>query len=174
MQFLVALSLRQSLLLLGLSCALALAGAYTAEYGFGLLPCDLCLMQRKPFFAVIGLSFMALLTLHSSLRGKAEAIQKITLLLIALLMLGNSGLALYHTGVEQKWWQGPAECSGGDLATGSIDDIRAQIMAAPLVRCDVPAWEFHGITMASLNIVFCATLALFAFWRVYATTKTTR
>lgn len=157
----------QSLLLLGLACILALAGAYTAEYGFGLLPCDLCLMQRKPFFAVIVLAIVGIVL------RKPKAVLVI-LLMIAVLMLGNSALALYHTGVEQKWWQGPTECSGGDLATGSIEEMRAQIMSAPLVRCDVPAWEFHGVTMASLNIFFCGFLAAFAFWRFYATAQTRR
>jgi disulfide bond formation protein DsbB len=147
--------------------ALALAGAYTAEYGFGLLPCDLCLLQRKPFFAVIMLAAISLLTLLPILRAKAAWLQRGLLLLIGLLLLGNAGVALYHTGVEQRWWQGPDSCSGGDIQTGSLEEMRAQILSAPLIRCDVPAWEFHGLTMASLNIIFCGLLALFALWRWY-------
>jgi disulfide bond formation protein DsbB len=151
--------------LIGAAVAASLGMAYIAEYGFKLLPCELCLMQRKPFFAVLALAAIAFF-----LRKPIQ--RNIILAVMGVLLLGNSGLALYHTGVEQKWWQGPTECSSDEMQTGlSMEEMRAQILAAPLIRCDVPAWEFHGITMASLNIFFCLFLALFSFWSLYAITR---
>lgn len=151
--------------LIGLAVMASLGMAYLAEYGFKLLPCELCLLQRKPFFAVIALALAALVW--------RKAIQrKVILALMGVALLANSGIALYHTGVEQKWWQGPTECSADDLKTGqSLEEIRAAVMAAPLIRCDTPAWEFHGITMASMNIFFCLFLSAFAFVSLYAATR---
>ena len=140
--------------LIGAAVAASLAMAYTAEYQFGLLPCELCLLQRKPFFVVLGLVAIGLFLKKSMQR-------KVILALIALTLFVNAGIAFYHTGVEQKWWLGPTTCSSEEMQSGlSLEAMRAQIMAAPLIRCDVPAWEFHGLTMASLNVVFCLMLSI--------------
>lgn len=168
MQYSKLVTLPAILHLTALAAVLALMGAYVAEYVFRLMPCELCLMQRKPFFAVIALWGLWLMLCRN------PQWLRLLLLLMALLMAGNAALALYHSGVEKHWWQGPTECSGGDLATGSLEDIRAQILAAPLVRCDVPAWEFHGITMAALNVLYCGAIALFLLWRLYATPNPAR
>lgn len=152
--------LRHSLPLLGLASALALIGAYTAQYGFGLLPCELCLWQRPAFYAVTGLALLGLFL-------KKPKLRRILLGLAGVILLANAGLAFYHTGVEQKWWQGPGECTSDSLQAGlSLDELRAKILATPLIRCDEPAWEFHGLTMASVNVIFCLTLSLFAFYAV--------
>ncbi len=147
-----------SLSLLGLAAASALAAAYTAQYGFNLQPCELCLFQRPAFYAVILLSVIGLF-------WKKPQIRPVLLALVGVVMLANSGIAFYHTGVEKKWWPGPDACTSGEIeANLSLEELRAQILAAPLVRCDEPAWQFHGITMAGMNVVYCLGLAMFAFW----------
>ena len=37
---------------------------------------------------------------------------------------------------------------------GSTDEILARIMAAPITRCDAPAWTLWGISMAGFNALF--------------------
>lgn len=152
---------RRMIGLIGAAVAASLAMAYIAEYQFGLLPCELCLLQRKPFFVVLGLVAIGLFL-------KTAMQRKVILALMGITLFINAGIASYHTGVEQKWWQGPTECSAEEMQTGlSVEEMRAQIMAAPLIRCDVPAWEFYGLTMASLNVVFCLVLALASLWSVF-------
>jgi disulfide bond formation protein DsbB len=41
--------------------------------------------------------------------------------------------------------------------------LRAQIMAAPVIRCDQVAWSLFGISMAGYNILISLALAAVAF-----------
>lgn len=149
---------RNALVLLaaGGSAALLL-GAFAFQHIGGLAPCELCLWQRWPHAAavLIGLVALALPGLLLPLLGAAAA-------------LATAGIGLYHTGVERQWWPGPGTCSGGVSAETSTEDLLAQILEAPLVRCDEVAWSMAGLSMASWNAVL--SLALAALW-LYAATR---
>ena len=143
-------TLRLGGLLVGLSLTMALI----AQYGFELWPCDLCIYQRYPAFLAVAIAVIN------------EAIKKPRLMLSVFMFacLVTAGIALYHTGVEQSWWPGPSSCSGDGGSAGlSLDELKAQIMEAPLIRCDKPAIEVMGITMASANFIFSFGLAIMAF-----------
>lgn len=136
--------------LLGLASAGLLTGAYLFEYVGKLPPCEMCLWQRVPHWLIIGLCLIAFLTRRA----------RLLLPLMLLVMLGSAGLGLFHAGVEQHWWQGPAHCTGYNIPT----DITA-IVAAPIVRCDVPAWSLFGISMAGYNALLSLLVALFILWQ---------
>ena len=40
----------------------------------------------------------------------------------------TSGLALYHSGIEQKWWSGPSTCSSGKIDDLSVDELFEKII----------------------------------------------
>jgi disulfide bond formation protein DsbB len=84
--------------------------------------------------------------------------------LAALALAAGAALALYHVGVEQRWWEGPSTCAGGgDIGAMPTAELLAKIKAAPLVRCDEVAWSMAGLSMAAWNGVASAALAaLFA------------
>lgn len=138
----------------------ALASAYTAQYGFGLQPCILCLYQRVPFAAAGVLGVLALLpALRPGLRAGLLA-------LAGLGLLANAGIAVFHTGVEQHWWAGTEACSGGAAATAAMtmEQLQEMLSRPAQARCDQPPWSFHGLTMAMLNVPFSAALGLFGLW----------
>ena len=143
--------------LIFLAAALALLGALTAQYGFGLLPCHLCLYQRWPYGAVLILSAVTFFPAMPR-RGRV-----LLLALCALAFFGDAGIALYHTGVEQHWWAGPMTCTGGAPIAGSLDELK-DMLAGPVavVRCDVIAWSLFGISMAGYNIVYASACAVLA------------
>lgn len=129
----------------------ALAIAFTAQWGFGLYPCALCVWQRWAYAATLVLALAAL-----ALPGRAGA------RLAALGFLAVAGIAFYHVGVEQRWWQGSAACSGADLSQAS--DLKAAILAGPVVSCtDIP-WQFAGLSMAGFNVVFALIFAAVTWW----------
>lgn len=128
-------------------------GALAFQHIGGMAPCKLCIWQRWPHVAAIAIGALAALAiLPTRLLAGAGA----------LAALATAGVGAYHTGVERKWWEGPASCSGGGVADQSAQDLFAQIMAAPLVRCDEVPWEMLGLSMASWNAV--ASLVLAAVW----------
>lgn len=132
-------------------CTLALAAAFLAEYGFGLRPCVLCLTQRVPFAAGGLLAGLALLP-------SAARSRRLLLALAALGFLINSGIAVYHVGVEQKWWA--SSCAPTETAALDVANLAAAMSKPVEVRCDEPAWQWNGITMAAINIVFSGGLGL--------------
>lgn len=134
----------------GLGSALLLGAAFVFQ-AMGFAPCAMCLWQRWPHAAAIGLAAVGVV-FPSALLALAGAASVAT----------SAGLAVFHTGVERAWWAGPATCSSGSTAGLSAEELLDQIMAAPLVRCDEVAWELLGLSMASWNAL--ASLALAGLW----------
>ncbi len=42
----------------------------------------------------------------------------------------------------------------------TIEELRAQILAAPVVRCDVVPWSLFGVSMAGYNVLASLGLAV--------------
>ncbi len=143
-------------LLLGASAAI-LAVAFASQYIAGLEPCVLCLYQRVPYGAVIALSGLGL-----GLSGLAPPPKGVIVSLAglcAVAFLVNAGIAIFHVGVEQHWWQGSEACGAVGTMARTIEELRAQILAAPVVRCDAVPWSLFAISMAGYNVL--ASLGLF-------------
>ncbi len=138
---------------IGLPAVVALAGALTSQYGFGLHPCDLCIYQRIPYAIIIVLALIGVIV------SKHRGLLGIILVLAALLYLIDGGIAVYHAGVEWGIFEGPDSCSfkaGG----GSLEDIRNRLMNAPLVSCKDTTFELFGLSMAGWNVLYAFAGAL--------------
>ena len=134
----------------------ALAAAFAFQYVGGLAPCILCIWQRYPYGVAMALGVIAFL-----LAGKPQAARAL-IALAGLVFLADAAIAAFHVGVEQRWWAGTAEC-GGNLAEGvSAEDLKAQLLAAPVVRCDEVAWSLFGISMAGYNFLIALVSGLVA------------
>lgn len=133
-------------------CLAVVATFLTSQYGFGLAPCELCLMQRIPFYAGVGVSL--LLVLSAGHPRVAYALMGV----LAILFLASAGLGLFHMGVEYKWWPYGGGCSGGIKKGASAVEILAALKAAPVVRCDERVRFLFGMTMAFYNMIVSAGL----------------
>ncbi|ACJ01459.1 disulfide bond formation protein B [Rhodospirillum centenum] len=149
-------------LLLLAGAAGALGAAVTFQYRDGLPPCELCHWQRWAHAAAIGLLLPAPLALTG------QRARGMLLALGGTAFLAGAGIALFHVGVEEHWWQGLSACSVSGPAPDSIEALRAQILGAPLVRCDEIQWSLAGLSMAAWNMVLSLGLALLAFATAWA------
>ena len=77
-----------------------LGGALLFQYVGGLLPCALCLWQRYPLAVLIGLGA---LIVSVGDEPAARRTQQRLLALAVLLFAADSGIAVFHVGVEQTW-----------------------------------------------------------------------
>lgn len=132
--------------------AVLLLGALAFQHVAGLPPCEMCIWQRWPHLAAVLIGVVA--WLRPSERFWAA--------LGGVAALATAGIGLFHTGVERQWWEGVTSCSGGNIGKLSTGQLLDQIMNAPLVRCDQPAWEMLGLSMASWNAIL--SLALAGLW----------
>ncbi len=143
---------RHLILIAALGSAALLLGAWGFQ-ALGYAPCKMCLWQRWPHGAAFLIGMLALVVPLMFLP-----------LLGALAAATTGAIGIYHTGVERKWWQGPDTCTSGDITNLSAEQLMDQIMGAPLVLCDVVAWELFGLSMASWNALF--SFALAAIWLI--------
>lgn len=155
-------SLKQSILLTAAVSAALLIGAHIFEY-LGYAPCDLCLKQRLPHWVNLGIAIMALFVLWRGLKN----IALLFLLAMAGALSATAGIAAYHVGVEQKWWQGPSACSANSFdPNANIDDLLAQIQGSVIIPCDQATWSLFGVSMAGYNFLISTAAALFALWAI--------
>jgi disulfide bond formation protein DsbB len=135
---------------------LTLGAALISQYGFGLEPCELCLLQRWPYVATIVIGLLAAAVVR---RGKGQAG---LVLLAGLVFLIGAGIAFFHVGVEQHLWAGTAECTG-PAGGDSIEALRKQLVGRPIVRCDQVAFRFLGVSMAGWNMLVSLVYAIASF-----------
>jgi disulfide bond formation protein DsbB len=141
-----------------------LAGAYSFELIGGLVPCEMCWWQRWALMATAFFAADALLLGFVARRQPAMAPAVIATGWVAILGLAsNAGIALFHAGVEQKWWQGLTRCTAPPVA-GDAKSMMADILAQPLVRCDAIPWQMFGISMAGWNFITSLILVGTATW----------
>ena len=145
--------------------ALTIAAVYYFQYVLGYQPCPLCLEQRKAFYVCVPLA--ALLWLGAE-HGASRKVLAAGFAVIALGMLWNTGLSVYHAGVEWKLWAGPSECSGAVNSLGSAGGLLNSLQEIHIPRCDEAAWTFLGISLAGYDVPVSLALALIALWGVKA------
>ena len=132
-----------------------------AAWGFelaGYRPCPLCLQQRWAYYAAVPLSAL-LLGLLLADRRRAGLVRR-GLLLVALVMTAGAILGAYHSGVEWKWWPGPAACGFGSGLSGGLPDLDT----AEAISCEEAQWRFLGLSFAGWNVVVSLAVVALALW----------
>ena len=124
-----------------------LIGAWIFQYGFGYPPCTMCYWQRHAHKIVL---LIALIGILLSFAGKPMPM--LFNVLLSFAFLGSVYMALWHVGVEYKWWEGPQTCAaGGDLGGFDPNDPLGgldQKIKGP--ACTEALWHFLGLSMACL------------------------
>lgn len=145
-------------LLVTVASLASLAVALASQYLGGLQPCILCIYQRYPYGVAAALGIAGVLV------AARPAWLRAILLLAGLAFASGAGIAAFHVGVEQGWWQGTAECGSTLDLTLSPEDLKNQLLNQPLVRCDEVAWSLFGISMAGYNFLYATALAVATLW----------
>jgi len=136
--------------------AATLAGAWISQW-LGYLPCELCLKQRYAYYLALPLALAAFFATPVNARGA-----RFLFALVALAFAANAVLAAYHSGVEFKWWPGPADCTGAYAGAGNVADFMKQLEQIKVVRCDEVSLRIFGFSLANANIFISAAMAVLA------------
>ena len=143
------MSRNRAVLLAGLGSLGLLIGALLFQYVGDMAPCKLCYWQRYPHVGAIIIAGIILIT--------GIGVFAVLGLLSALITAGIGG---FHAGVERGWWEGPQSCTSTSIDNLSTEELLAQIMSAPMVRCDEIPWQTFGLSMAGWNMVVSICLAV--------------
>jgi disulfide bond formation protein DsbB len=149
-------STRTLAILTALGAAAALGVAHASEIWDGLVPCALCLLQRWPYRVVIVLTLLATILPV----GLARAL----LIVAALVLLVDAGIAAVHVGVEFRWWPSPLpECAAPRFSGGSIAERLAAMPERPAKPCEDASFLIPGlpVSMAAMNMLYALAFSAF-------------
>ena len=145
---------RRLLALLSAACVALLAFGLYLQYGQGLEPCPMCIVQR---YALIGVAVFAALA-----GSRAGAVWRF---LWSLLALATAGFGAF-VAARQSWlqWHPPEIATCGRDFYGIIENY-ALSRAIPMIfrgsgDCTVVDWRFLGGSIANWSFVCFTLLAL--------------
>ena len=136
---------------------IALISAFFIEYILGHQPCNLCILERIPYF----LAIIVIL-----LNYKFVEFEKLFILLLTIIFLFGTILSLYHLGIEQGLIQESLVC---DLKSGSNllskEEILKQLQEKN-VSCKDVTFKIFGLSLTSYNILI-SLLITFSAGKIY-------
>ncbi|MCI4666502.1 MAG: disulfide bond formation protein B [Neomegalonema sp.] len=154
------------LTIFGLAAGAAVLGAaLISQFGFGLNPCPMCIMQRWPYVAGIVAAALALFL------GGSRTAAALALLVAAGAYMVSIGLGIWHSGVEFGYFAAP-DCEGA-LSKGAISfgEMAEKGFAK---GCDERDSFFLGLSMANWNVLVSIGLAALFVSALVARLKSAR
>ena len=136
---------------------IALVSAFFIEYILGHQPCNLCVLERIPYF----LAIIVIL-----LNYKFIEFEKFFILFLTIIFLFGTVLSLYHLGIEQGLIQESLVC---DLKSGSNllskEEILKQLQEKS-VSCKDVTFKIFGLSLTTLNIILSLLITI-VFTKLY-------
>lgn len=135
-------------------CAAAIAYAFYAQYGLGLVPCHLCIFQRFTL-AALGIAFLVAAAVSRPGTGAA-----ISAALIVLAGLATAATAGRHVWIQAQP-EGSVPACGADLAfmldVFPLTEVILKVFKAG-GECAVVEWTFLGLSMPAWVLVLAVVL----------------
>ncbi|WP_273755580.1 disulfide bond formation protein B [Bartonella sp. MM73XJBT.G] len=136
------------------------------EHFDGYLPCDLCLIERFPYYGAI--PFLLLAGFGAWFFRMSSWIQLLFLCVFVLMSI-SLVLAIYHAGVEYGFWEAPLSCGlNAARKTSDINQLLNQLNNIHPPSCSEAPTHFLFLSFAGWNVV--ASL-LFTLMSLYITSK---
>jgi len=130
---------------------IALVSAFFIEYILGHQPCNLCVLERIPYFLTIIIVL---------LNYKFIQFERFFILLLAIIFLAGTILSLYHLGIEQGFIQESLVC---DLKNGSNllskEEILKQLQEKS-ISCKDVTFKIFGLSLTSYNILISLLITI--------------
>ncbi len=129
---------------------ISLIGAFIIEYGLGHEPCKLCIYQRYPYAISIVL-LMSILIFKKNI--------KIHLILLSIISLIGGGIAFYHFGIEQGFFNESFICESENFKQSLSKEEILEQLKKNTVSCKEVTFRVFGLSLASINTIFSFALS---------------
>jgi len=143
-------------------CVVAISSALIAEYFFHILPCQMCLNQRYPYYFIISI-FIVFYFISKT--------PNIWLYILSeLAVLYGLFYSVWHVGIEQNLLTGPSSCSRKLEKANSVGDLKEQIFNQSIINCNEISWSMFGLSAATLNsllLFFLLLINTIFIWKFY-------
>jgi|TARA_B100000780_G_C21054225_1_gene423467 disulfide bond formation protein DsbB len=128
----------------------ALVTAYFVQYVLNHQPCNLCLIERIPYFSAV-----ILIPMIFFLNKYEKTISTV----VALFFIFGSIVSFYHVGIEQGFFNESLVC---DLAPNSNNMSTKELLKElerKTVSCKDVTFVFLGFSLATFNAIFSLALS---------------
>ena len=134
---------------------LSLLIAYFIQYYLGHKPCNLCIIQRYPYFGAIVLI---------SLLFFSNKFEKIYLYIIFLLFIFGTIVSFYHFGIEQGFFTESFVCDIKELSQAQTkEDLLKELTESASISCKDVTYRLFGLSLASINTIISSILSVIIY-----------
>jgi len=121
----------------------ALFAAYFIQYVLKHQPCNLCLIERIPYFFSVIIISICLFT---------KRFEKLSLIILSLIFFSATLIAFYHFGIEQGFIKESLVCDlNNEDNSLSKEALLNQLKKMPISCRDV-TFKIFGLSLATFNI----------------------
>ena len=132
----------------------ALIAAYFVEYILGYKPCNLCLIERLPYFFAIVIIFLYL---------TINRFEKFILIFLGLIFASGTILSFYHFGIEQGFFKESLVCISNDEINSLIKEDLIKELQKKVVSCKDVQFTLLGLSLASINAIISFIISVITF-----------
>ena len=129
----------------------ALIAAYFIQYVLKHQPCNLCLIERIPYFFSITVISIYLFT---------EKFEKLTLITLSLIFFSATIVAFYHFGIEQGFIKESLVCDLNNESNNLSKEALLNELKVMPVSCKIVTFKIFGLSLATLNIFITLILGV--------------
>ena len=131
-----------------------LCSAYFIEYILEYKPCNLCLIERLPYFLAIIIIFLGL---------SLKRFDKFIFISLSLIFMFATILSLYHIGIEQGFFKESLVCiSSNEINILNKEDLLKEFQKTT-VSCKDVQFTVFGLSLATINAIISLILSVITF-----------
>ena len=120
-----------------------LIAAYFIQYVLKHQPCNLCLIERIPYFFSIIIISIFLFT---------KKFEKLFLIILSLIFFSGTLIAFYHFGIEQGFFKESLVCDLNSLSNELTKEALLKQLKEVSVSCKDVTFKIFGLSLATFNI----------------------
>jgi|TARA_B110000881_G_C18562923_1_gene510898 disulfide bond formation protein DsbB len=136
----------------------ALGYAYFVQYILKHQPCNLCLVERIPYFATV---------LLVSLIFIFKKYEKLFMGIIALFFIFGSVVSFYHLGIEQGLFSESLVCDLSNFKKNLTASDLLEELKKKTVSCKDVTFSIFGISLATFNALISAGLSAIIIKKIF-------
>jgi len=129
----------------------ALFAAYFIQYVLKHQPCNLCLIERIPYFFSIIVISICLFT---------KKFEKLSLIILSLIFFSASLIAFYHFGIEQGFFKESLVCDLNNPSNELTKKALLNQLKEMPVSCKDVTFKIFGLSLTSYNILISLLITI--------------
>ena len=132
----------------------ALGSAYFIEYILGHKPCNLCLIERLPYFLAIIIIFLVI---------SLNRFEKFIFISLSLIFASATILSLYHVGIEQSFFKETLVCISNNEINSVSKETLLKEFQKTVISCKDVKFTLFGLSLATINAIISLILSVITF-----------